>query len=95
MGNFSKAERNAVYESALKKWGLEMQAIVAIEEMSEVQKEICKMLRGKGNRENLAEEIADAKIMLEQMSKIYNVNTSVDSWVDYKISVLKRKLEKE
>ena len=95
MSKFNRSQRNEVYESALKKWGLEMQATVAIEEMSEVQKEICKMLRGNGNRENLAEEIADAKIMIEQISQIYNINASVEAWIDYKISKLKRKIEKE
>ena len=72
-----------------------MQATVAIEEMSEVQKEICKVLRGKGNRETLAEEIADAKIMLEQISQIFNIKASVGTWIDYKIAKLERELEKK
>lgn len=95
MPAFDRKERNKVYSKALEKWGIEMQATVAIEEMSEVQKEICKMLRGNGNRENLAEEIADATIMLEQISQIYNINASVSSWVDYKIAVLQRKIERK
>ena len=86
MAKFNELERSKIYEFAWKKWGTELQATVAIEEMSEVQKEICKVLRGKGNRENLAEEIADAKIMLEQISQIFNIKASVETWVDYKIA---------
>lgn len=95
MAKFNELERSKIYESAWKKWGAELQATVAIEEMSEVQKEICKVLRGKGNRENLAEEIADAKIMLEQISQIFNIKASVETWIDYKIAKLERELEKK
>ena len=94
MAKFNELERSKIYESAWKKWGAEMQSTVAIEEMSEVQKEICKVLRGKGNRENLAEEIADATIMLEQIQQIFNIKASAESWVDYKVAKLKKELEK-
>jgi NTP pyrophosphatase (non-canonical NTP hydrolase) len=94
MSKFSRQERNEVYEKALRLWGAKMQATVAIEEMSEVIKEITKMLRGELNREHMAEEIADARIMMEQMCQMLNINDSVDCWMDYKIAALKRKVEK-
>lgn len=87
-------ERKQVYEKALAKWGCKMQATVAAEEMSEVIKEITKMLRGELNREHMAEEIADARIMLEQVCQMLNINDSVDIWMDYKVAALKRKVEK-
>ena len=94
MSKFTYEERKQVYEQALAKWGCKMQATVAIEEMSEVTKEITKMLRGELNREHMAEEIADARIMLEQMCQMLNINDSVESWMDYKVAALKRKVEK-
>lgn len=94
MNNFSYEERKQIYDAALGKWGAKMQATVAIEEMSEVIKEITKALRGELNREHLAEEIADATIMLEQMRQMFNINDSVCSWMDYKIAELKRKVER-
>ena len=94
MNKFTYEERKAVYDAALGKWGAKMQATVAIEEMSEVIKEITKMLRGKLDREHMAEEIADATIMLEQLRQMLNINDSVESWMDYKIAALKRKVEK-
>lgn len=87
-------ERKQIYDAALGKWGAKMQATVAAEEMSEVIKEITKMLRGELNREHMAEEIADARIMMEQMCQMLNINDSVDCWMDYKIAALKRKVEK-
>lgn len=62
--------------------------------MSEVIKEITKMLRGELHREHMAEEIADAKIMMEQMCNMLNINDSVESWMDYKVAALKRRVEK-
>ena len=94
MNKFTYEERKQIYDAALGKWGAKMQATVAIEEMSEVIKEITKMLRGELNREHMAEEIADAKIMMEQMCQMLNINDSVESWMDYKIAALKRKVEK-
>ena len=91
---YTHEERKAVYDAALGKWGAKMQATVAIEEMSEVIKEITKMLRGELHREHMAEEIADATIMLEQLRQMLNINDSVESWMDYKIAELKRRVEK-
>lgn len=50
------------------------QAIVAIEELSELQKELCKMERGLGTLDHLTEEIADVYVMLEQLKIIYEVD---------------------
>ena len=94
MGKFSYTERKAVYDAALGKFGERMQATVAIEEMSEVIKEITKSMRGDLHREHLAEEIADAKIMLEQLGNMFNINDSIDSWMDYKVAALQRKVKK-
>ena len=94
MNKFTYEERQRVYEAALNKWGEKLQATVAIEEMAEVQKEITKMLRGKLDREHMAEEIADATIMLEQLRQMLNINDSVESWMDYKVAALKRKVQR-
>ena len=94
MNRFTYEERKAVYDAALGKWGQKMQSIVAIEEMSEVIKEITKAMRGELNRAHLAEEIADATIMLEQLQNMFDINDSVESWMDYKIAALQRKVRK-
>ena len=52
----------------------EKQIIVAIEELSELQKELCKYLRDKYNEENLIEEIADVEIVLEQIKLYFNLD---------------------
>lgn len=50
------------------------QVIVAIEELSELQKELCKHLRDKTNIENITEELADVYIMLYQMQYLFEIS---------------------
>ena len=76
-----------IYKAALEKWGPDAQTLMVFEEMSELQKELCKAARGKDNREAIAEEIADVYIMLEQMAILHQCEKSVK---DYKAQKLER-----
>lgn len=86
-------ERKSIYQTAWQKWGEEAQVMMAVEEMSELTKEICKIYRGKGNIDNLAEEIADVTIMMEQLRLIYDINDAVCEQMDLKIKRLQNRLE--
>ena len=86
-------ERKAVYADALRTWGADAQLVVALEELSECAKEICKALRGKVNIGNLAEEVADATIMLEQVRQMFAINGRVCTIMDSKIERLHDRLE--
>lgn len=65
---FTEEQRNIML-NALKKYGVDAQDDIAIEEMSELTKAIIKNRRYKtfSTLENLYEELADVSIMLEQM----------------------------
>src|SRR5690554_1470419 len=71
------ATEKEIYKQALYKWGAEVQIAMVFEEMAELQKELCKDLRGKGIKSNIAEEIADVDIMLGQMKILYEVEELV------------------
>lgn len=47
--------------------------VICIEELSELQKEITKDLRGKLRREHLIEELADCHIVLQMVKELYNI----------------------
>ena len=85
-------ERRKVYTKALIAYGDQMQMTVAVEEWAECQKEICKILRGGENFHHLAEEIADATIMLEQMRIMFNMNEQVCEYMDKKVRRLEERL---
>ena len=90
----TKAERESVYAEAFLKYGPRMQMIVAIEELSECQKELCKMLR-KDTLElsrELAEEIADAQIILEQLVWFFRLEQTVECFANSKIQRLERRV---
>ena len=81
-----------LYDRALEKWGMEAQMNVAIEEMSELTKELCKAIRGQGSIPNISEEIADVKIMLEQLVNMFGCEQAVSSWTDRKLNRLNDRL---
>lgn len=62
-----------ILERAIETYGKDMQLNVAIEEFSELIKEICKHKRGEDNLDNIIEEIADCYIMLRQMEIIFGI----------------------
>lgn len=62
-----------------------VQEIIWVEELSELQKEITKSLRGKLRKDNMIEELADVLICLEQLKIKYNVSEDeLQKWIDYK-----------
>lgn len=65
----NKLDYSKLYRKLIREYG-NMQVAVAIEELSELSKELCKELRRKPNRNSILEEMADVYIMLEQM-KLY------------------------
>lgn len=68
---------------AIQQFGANEQSLVAVEEMSELQKEILKNInRGENNRDQIKEELVDVLIMLKQLTLIYGFQ----SWELNKIS---------
>lgn len=86
-------KRAETYAEALATFGPNIQLVVALEELSEVQKEICKALRGGASVYHLAEEVADATIMLEQVRQIFGINDEVCRAMDAKVLRLQQRIE--
>lgn len=76
---FDKKIRN----ETLERYGIERQSLVAMEELSELQKAISKLVRNpeektkplefKGLRHNLIEEMADVIICMDQLIEYYQI----------------------
>lgn len=78
-----------IFKAALNKWGADARTVMVFEKMSELQKELCKHARGKENVEQIAEEIADVQIMLEQMIILHDCEDAVKEYKRSKIERLK------
>lgn len=81
-----------IFGKAIDTWSVEKQITMVFEEMSELQKELCKRLRGKDNMNAIAEEIADVEIMLDQMKIVFNIGSLVDVRRGEKVTRLAKRL---
>lgn len=79
-----------IYKKLREQNGDTAQLVVAVEELSELTKEITKCLRNKGNLDHLAEEVADVEIMVEQVKLIFNVQDKVELKKLFKLQRLEK-----
>lgn len=92
---FDPAVRQLAYKRALRLYGRDNQLIVANEELGELSKEICKILRGQGDMDNLVDEIADVRIMVEQLEMIFGVREEADKRIVEKTERLIRRMNQD
>lgn len=95
MNKVSYEERCKVYMNALIANGDWVQMAKAAEELGECIQAICKIMIGGENFDHLAEEIADATIVLEQMRLMFNINDRVCEYMDAKVKRLEKRLKGE
>jgi hypothetical protein len=89
-----KQQQDEILRKVIAKWGMKLQSIKAIEEMSELTKELSKVMldQDQSNNENILEEMADVQIMLNQLAIIYG---SPEGWIKKKINRMKNKFQEE
>lgn len=89
-------KRNEILEAAVEKWGIESQMFMAIEEMAELTKALSKYYRKPASNEskNILEEIADVRIMMDQMIIIFerDYHDSVENIETVKLERLEKLL---
>ena len=86
-------ERRKIYNEALLEFGADCQITKAVEEMSELTKELCKYMVGSGNLFHIVEELADVTIMCEQLRIIFDCNQDVCNEMDKKVKRLSLRIE--
>lgn len=90
--------RTEILQEAIKKYGVESQCNVCIEEMAELMKELLKLRRKstqagyKSRRKIIKEEIAYVQIMLDQMKMIFGDTTEQE---EFKVNRLKERMERD
>ena len=86
-------DRDTVLTNALHHYGLKPQIGKTIEELNELCVEFAHVLDGRGNIYNLAEETADALIMIEQMIRGFDLGELVHTYDTQKIARLNQRIE--
>ena len=85
-----------IISAAIQTFGEKNQTVVAIEELGELQKELCKLLRGScDNDEHIAEEIADVQIMLMQLIEMLDIKDIVSQYRQFKLQRLQGRIVAE
>lgn len=90
-------ERRALLDRAITTYGAPAQMDMAVEEMAELTKALCKVKRvscaaeAKAVLENVVEEMADVQIMLDQLRIIFCRSTAEAE--EYKLERLKKRLD--
>lgn len=89
------------YQKFIDTWGVKMQSVMAIEEMSELTKALCKYRRCceiTGDKEkalnNLKEEIADVLNMAEELELVYGIE-EIEKIRQEKINRTLKKIEEQ
>lgn len=88
-----------VLKRAIVKYGDKAQIIKAIEEFSELNQVLCRVINDRFNVEDLTSELVDASIMLKQLFKVFSKQFGIHEfegyikeWKDYKIDRLDERL---
>lgn len=82
-----------VLNHAIERYGKDAQITMLLEEMAELQNAVCKFGRGRSTAADIAEEIADVEIMLEQAKIIFECRGLTESIKHSKVERLRRRLE--
>lgn len=88
-------KKKDIYNKAKHVYGIDAQVTKAVEELAELQKELCKFILDDGNMKNIAEETADVKIMIDQIELMLEIKEEVKAFKKVKINRLSDRLEIE
>lgn len=92
---YNSAQRS-IMAKIISYYGHEPQKMMLLEEMAELQKEICKGMRYDPDLEAITEEVADVLIMLEQIQMMYHISeTKLHKITNEKLHRQLRRIEDE
>lgn len=90
----NELRKRKIYQRAWSEFGAVAQTVVAMEECSELIKELSKAIRGNIDGLKIAEEIADVEIMTEQIKQQLSLQAVVAGFKEDKIKRLEKILNK-
>lgn len=87
-------KKSEIYKTTIKKWGVEFQIDMMIEECAELIQALQKYKRGTSFKtiSNMYEELADVEIMSEQMRIVFS-STTIDFEKERKIRKLETRIK--
>lgn len=84
----------SIIAKSIKHYGEEIQSTVCMEECAELIQAVSKAKRGRPDKNNMAEEIADVLICIEILKQIYDIpDYSIENWIERKQERMLRRME--
>lgn len=92
---FNEHGQEELYRKAIDRWGYQAQYNMAAEELAELIAALNKYDRGRVSLVELIDEIADARIMIQQIICMLDINPAeVEAQINVKLSRLKDRIER-
>jgi len=87
-------EKIVLFEIMVDRYGMPAQEDQAIEEMAELIKAIIKYRKDKSDENgfDLIDEIADVKILIEQLELMHKISSLVEERIDFKLERQKKRM---
>ena len=85
-------DENTIYRLATSKLGNKLQITMFIEELSELTQELCKDLKGEGDKKAMIEGLADIQIKINQLKIMYDCNEEFLDAKRIKLERLKQRI---
>lgn len=82
-----------LYEDATEAWGEDAQITLAQEELAELSVELARDFRGRNDREDVIDEIADVLIAANQLALIYGLDETEER-IEYKLQRLGERIQR-
>lgn len=84
-----------IISNSIQHYGRNNQSTVCMEECAELIQAISKAKRGKINRDNMIEEIADVLICIEMLKQMYMISDEkINKWIEKKQAREAERMEK-
>lgn len=80
-----------IFKHAIKSYGVEAQAMKAVEECSEFVNAYAKTFCGRATAQDVVDEIADVTIMMRQMALVFG-KEEVEQRIKFKVERLKNRM---
>ena len=87
-----KIDKQELYDKAIEKWGCANQLRMLIEECSELIQAIAHHERGRNGAGDVAEEIADVEILIEQAKQSMYLEDEVNEFKQQKLERLQKRV---
>lgn len=90
---FSDEERRRIIKNSVKRDPWKLKCMITVEELSELQQQISKQVRGFDDKNGLLEEMADVYICLSFIESIFNISSEeISKAIDVKLNREKQRI---